>query len=97
MKDSAMLVHLYRIAQEAISNAVRHGCASRVTISLSAVDGEGLLSISDNGAGFVEPAKDHDGMGLRIMKYRAGMIGGALEVGQGSTYGVVVSCRFRPA
>jgi len=95
--ESAMLVHLYRIAQEAISNAVRHGCASRVTISLSAVDGEGLLSISDNGAGFVEPAKDHDGMGLRIMKYRAGMIGGALEVGQGSTYGVVVSCRFRPA
>jgi two-component system, LuxR family, sensor kinase FixL len=95
--DAAMSTHLYRIAQEAISNAIRHGRADEIAILLDAEADEAVLSITDNGSGFAEPEKNHDGMGLRIMKYRAGMIGGILEVGQANGTGAVVMCRFRPA
>jgi two-component system sensor kinase FixL len=95
--DAAMSTHLYRIAQEAISNAIRHGRADEIAILLDAEADEAVLSITDNGSGFAEPKKNHDGMGLRIMKYRAGMIGGILEVGQANGTGAVVMCRFRPA
>jgi len=94
--DESMAMHLYRIAQEATSNAIRHGGAGQITISLHADGGEALLSITDNGHGFAEPKKDHHGMGLRIMKFRAGMIGGTLEVERANSTGAVVSCRFRP-
>ena len=94
--DEAASTHLYRIAQEAISNAIRHGGANKITILLESEGPEALLSVSDNGSGFGEPKKDHRSMGLRIMQYRAGMIGGTLEIGQGSGRGAVVACRFRP-
>jgi len=95
--DAAVSTHLYRIAQEAISNAIRHGGANDVTISLAdAGGGEAVLSITDNGSGIAQPKMDHRGMGLRIMKYRAGMIGGTLEVVGAASKGTVVTCRFRP-
>jgi PAS domain S-box-containing protein len=94
--DAAVSTHLYRIAQEAISNAIRHGEADEITISLKMEGPEALLSISDNGAGFGEPKKDHRGMGMRIMKYRAGMIGGRLEIARGPKKGAIITCRFRP-
>ena len=94
--DAAVSTHLYRIAQEAISNAIRHGGADEITIGLEAEGNDAVLSVSDNGAGFAEPKKDHQGMGLRIMKFRAGMIGGILEMGGAGGTGAVVSCRFRP-
>jgi two-component system CheB/CheR fusion protein len=95
--NDAVSTHLYRIAQEAISNAIRHGSANKVTILLEAEGCEAILSVSDNGSGFAAPKKDHRGMGLRIMQYRAGMIGGSLEIARGNGKGAVVSCRFRPA
>jgi len=94
--DAAVSTHLYRIAQEAVSNAIRHGGADEIAISLEAGALETVLSISDNGTGFAEPKEDNQGMGLRIMKYRAGMIDGLLEVGQANGKGVMVMCRFRP-
>jgi len=97
VEDAAVSTHLYRIAQEAISNAIRHGRADDIGICLDAAAGEAVLSITDNGLGFSAPKKERRGMGLRIMKYRAGMIGGALEVGRANGAGTVVSCRFRPA
>jgi signal transduction histidine kinase len=93
----ASITHLYRIAQEAISNAVRHGGATDVAISVAVQGSEAILSISDNGGGYTEPEKNHQGMGLRIMKYRAGMIGGTFEISSPNATGCVVSCRFRPA
>lgn len=95
--DAAVSTHLYRIAQEAISNAIRHGGADDIAISLSAEADEAVLSVTDNGSGFAEPKKESHGMGMRIMKYRAGMIGGTFNVRPANGGGVLVSCRFRPA
>ena len=95
--DVAACTHLYRIAQEAISNAQRHGGATEVIIRLEAEGGEAVLSVTDNGHGFAEPREDRPGMGLRIMQYRAGMIGGTLDIGRGEDGGgAVITCRFRP-
>jgi two-component system sensor kinase FixL len=83
---------LYRIAQEAVSNAIKHGKASRITIQLSASAGRALLIVVDNGTGFSPPSSKHKGMGLRIMEYRAGMIGGALSISRDEAGGTTVQC-----
>ncbi|HEY3656735.1 MAG TPA: PAS domain S-box protein [Steroidobacteraceae bacterium] len=82
--------HLYRIAQEALTNTARHGRASAVAIFLLVTKGKFLLRITDNGSGFGETARSGTGMGLKIMKYRAGMIGAKLEIGPNYPHGTVV-------
>jgi PAS domain S-box-containing protein len=84
-------VHIYRIVQEAISNAVRHGKADRIQITLEP-EGDALrLEVHDNGSGLPSGWDTRSGFGLRIMKYRAGLIGGRLDIR--STDGeTVVSC-----
>ena len=90
--DPAIATHLYRIAQEAVSNAVKHGKAPRVVIRL-AVDPERLLlSVTDNGQGFPKVLPRDGGMGLRIMRYRAGMIGGLLSTESKQGGGTTVLC-----
>jgi signal transduction histidine kinase len=84
---------LYRIAQEAVHNAVEHGAAREVQINLAFYGNNLLLTIRDNGKGFPSSANGN-GMGLRIMRYRAQCIGGSCEV-QSSDEGTVVSCRVR--
>ncbi|MFB3787487.1 MAG: ATP-binding protein [bacterium] len=70
--------HIYRIAQEAVSNAVKHAKAAHIGITLQKA-GQGLiLMVDDDGAGFAEGWEQRGGMGLRIMRYRAGMIGAKL-------------------
>jgi PAS domain S-box-containing protein len=86
--------HLYRIAQEAVHNAIKHGHASRITIALTDVDGRGILSIRDDGLGIAEAAPNQEGMGLHIMRYRAGIIGGVLEVVRCGERGTLVTCMF---
>jgi signal transduction histidine kinase len=87
--------HLLRIAQEAVRNAFSHGRADRIHISVEAVDGSGLLSIQDNGVGLSENHRDHDGIGLHTMHYRARAIGGSLTVGRRPEGGTMVACAFR--
>ena len=82
--------HLYRIAQEALTNAARHGHASRVEIALSATHHAFLLCVSDDGEGMAEDAAPYTGMGLNIMKYRAGMIGAKFEIVSRKPRGTVV-------
>jgi signal transduction histidine kinase len=82
--------HLYRIAQEALTNAARHGHASRVEIALSAARHAFLLCVSDDGEGMAEDAAPYTGMGLNIMKYRAGMIGAKFEIVSRKPRGTVV-------
>ena len=82
--DNATATHLYRIAQEALHNAMRHSRADQIQISLSERQGRIVLEVRDNGIGIDRTAKRHvgpaaGGMGLRIMEYRAGIIGGALR------------------
>ena len=95
MDDNKVGTHLYRIAQEAIHNAVRHGRATRVTISLLRLADGIRLTITDDGAGFSGSAPGSAGMGLRIMKFRAGVIGGALEIQPAEERGTRVTCSFR--
>ena len=82
---------LYRIAQEAVHNAVEHGAAREVQINLSFNHETMVLTIRDNGKGFDSNANGN-GMGLRIMRYRAQCIGGSCNV-QSSSEGTVVMCR----
>ncbi len=89
-------MHLYRIAQEAVSNAVRHSGASGIQITLDQENGEISLSIEDDGAGLPCKAPQAEGMGLRTMQYRAALIGGKLEVGPASHGGTQVVCRLIP-
>jgi two-component system, LuxR family, sensor kinase FixL len=78
--DHTVAIHLYRIAQEAVSNAVRHGKARRIGISLVAEDHAAVLEVKDNGVGLPPKLPRRSGIGLRIMRYRAEVIGGALTV-----------------
>jgi len=87
--------NLYRIAQEAITNAVRHGKASRVEVRCGNVDGRVELTIADDGAGIGEAdgASNGGGLGLHIMSYRARSIGGDLSVQPRAEGGTLVRCR----
>ena len=91
--DIATATHLYRIAQEAISNAVRHGKAKHTTNTLAMEDDGCALRIEDDGTGLPEPQPAHPGMGLRIMQHRAAMIGGAFRIAR-ATKGTVATCTF---
>ena len=82
--------HLYRIAQEALTNAARHGHASRVDILLQVTRSTFSLCINDNGEGICLPTSPYSGMGLKIMKYRAGMIGAKFEIAPTEPHGTVV-------
>jgi len=85
--------HLYRIAQEALTNAVRHSRASEVTIALEVIGGELQLRIDDTGRGFTHhPPDGATGLGLKIMRYRAEMLGGDLMIETCSNGGASVRC-----
>ncbi len=88
----AALNHLYRIAQEAVLNAIRHGSAKHVGISLVLSDGRIRLRIVDDGRGLGAAAAAPAGLGRRIMRYRAQMLGGTCEVGPAGAQGVRVEC-----
>ena len=92
--DGNVATHLYHIAQEAVTNAVRHGRARDILIRLSETDNRGTLLVRDDGQGLVEPPNDHPGMGLQIMRYRADMIRGKLELRSEKAHGTSVTCKF---
>lgn len=84
---------IYRIAQEAIYNAVRHSRAERITVRLSETGREICLAVTDNGCGLPTDVSRAPGMGLRVMRYRAGVIGGKLVVQPRTRGGTEVICR----
>jgi signal transduction histidine kinase len=86
--------HLFRIAQEAVHNAAKHAGASQIVIELTAMDSELALRVVDDGVGMPDAATDGEGIGLRLMKHRASLIGGSLSVQQGPQGGTTVVCRF---
>ncbi len=92
--DANVSTHLYRIAQEAVNNAIRHGQAHHIVISLSARRGQGTLEIRDDGSGLPASATNCSGMGMQIMNYRARMIGGSLKVETARPCGVMITCQF---
>ncbi|HME38249.1 MAG TPA: PAS domain S-box protein [Steroidobacteraceae bacterium] len=88
--DETAASHLYRIAQEALTNSARHGHATLVDIFLQAAGNAFLLCIMDNGEGIRLPISPYSGMGLKIMKYRAGIIGARFEIAPNEPRGTVV-------
>ena len=95
--DGTRDLNLYRIAQEALNNAMKHAQAKVIVIALES-EGESIsLRISDDGVGFEAGRKEGNGMGLNIMHYRARTIGGVLEIQSNSPAGTVVSCTIDAA
>ncbi len=93
IRDNIAATHLYRIAQEAINNAVKHGQAKRIIVSLKPAGDKISLSVTDDGIGFSKKSRKGSGMGIYTMKYRAGVIGAALEVNSAGK-GAAVTCIF---
>jgi signal transduction histidine kinase len=92
IRDKGVAMHLYRITQEAINNATKHGKATNVLVSLID-DGKAMtLRIADDGTGITETAAASDGIGLGLMRYRARLLGGELSIEGLHAGGTVVSC-----
>jgi PAS domain S-box-containing protein len=87
-------IHIYRIIQECIGNAVKHAMPKHIIIESQAGDGEHSFSVTDDGCGFAVPA-DNPGMGLHLMRYRARVIGAKLTIDQPQEGGCRVTCRLR--
>ncbi|MFO1476754.1 MAG: PAS domain-containing sensor histidine kinase [Verrucomicrobiota bacterium] len=94
--DNEAALHLYFIAQEAALNAVKHGRASRVTVSLAPQGDQFELAVRDNGRGFQMNSPSRTGMGIRIMRYRARVIGATLDLKSDPGTGTTLSCEFHP-
>lgn len=92
--DGLTATHIFRIAQEAVHNAVKHGDPEKISITLKERHGRLDLIIKDDGRGMCEEG-DKDGMGLRIMLFRSKLIGGALEIdsepGKGTSVHLILS------
>ena len=83
---------IYRIAQEATTNAVRHGKAAHINISLRITKTHAILSIINDGLDFPVLESKNKGFGLKIMEYRSDLIGGTLDISKGKKGGTVVTC-----
>ncbi len=92
IREETRALQLYRIAQEAITNAVRHGHAAQINVAAINDDGRLTLTISDDGVGIAPLKPSSSGMGLRIMEYRARRLGGVLTVNRRKEGGTLVTC-----
>ncbi len=92
--DSNLATHLYRIAQEAVHNAIRHGKSQNIEVVLSGKNDTGTLTIRDDGEGFQKQPENQPVVGLSIMNYRADMVGGSLKVQPNEDRGITVTCVF---
>jgi PAS domain S-box-containing protein len=93
--DPTTANHLYRIAQEAVSNALRHGQPRRVRVGLHATPQGIQLSVTDDGTGIANGNNtgwEAKGLGVSTMRYRANLIGAALNIGPANGQGVLVTC-----
>ena len=94
--DNAVALHLFYIVQEAVANAVKHGKAKNVRISLEKKNQRYALKIKDDGVGFPLNNNNHPGMGLRIMNYRARVIGATFQLKSDPGAGTQITCAFVP-
>ena len=93
MRDDAFATQLYRIAQEAATNAAKHAAAERIDICISVDAAELTLAIMDDGVGFPNNASDSKGLGLRLMRHGAALIGGTFKVRQNGQRGTIATCK----
>ena len=93
--DNQMAIHLYHIAQEAVTNAIKHGQTHNVRVTLEGAPQAITLKIQDDGIGISDDAHSAKGIGLRIMQYRNDLIGGQLTVERVEQSGTLVKCNLR--
>ncbi|MCE5256304.1 MAG: substrate-binding domain-containing protein [Spirochaetaceae bacterium] len=93
VRDSRKALQLYRIVQEALSNAVKYSKASEIKVGLYADRENITVEVADNGIGIPRNAKEEGGLGFHILRYRASVIGGELRVRSSSGEGTTVTCR----
>ncbi|MEX1211236.1 MAG: PAS domain S-box protein [Balneolaceae bacterium] len=91
-EDANHVTHIYRIAQEAVSNAVKHGGAEKVQIHLSGSADRIRLRVEDDGKGFEEDWDEKGGLGVRIMQFRAGLIGATIDITDSTLGGASIIC-----
>lgn len=92
VEDTEAATHLYRISQEAVNNAIRHGKPRQIIISLANRKGQVELTIEDDGGGLPDDWQPKRGLGTRIMAHRAAMIGGTFSIEPNPTGGTFVKC-----
>lgn len=92
--DTGVATHLYYIAREAVNNAIKHGQARNIVISLASDPRQGSLRIQDDGCGIASGLPGNKGMGLHLMNYRARMVGGSIEINRVAAGGTMVACFF---
>jgi hypothetical protein len=90
--DNQTATHLYRLSQESVTNALKHGRARNITISLTGDNDLITLKIADDGTGLAENHHESSGTGLRIMRYRAELIRAKLTIGRARTNGTQMTC-----
>lgn len=91
-ENQSRALHLYRIIQEAINNALKHGKADSINIQILEHDRHISVEIQDDGVGFSDRRSDHDGKGIQIMKHRARMMGGNLDLLRTENNRTMVRC-----
>lgn len=94
IQNNLVATHLFRITQEAINNAIKHGQAKNIVIALNPANDVNVLTVTDDGRGFSGEAAPATGMGLHIMKYRASVVNADLLVQSSVGGGTSVICRF---
>jgi PAS domain S-box-containing protein len=97
IEDNAIATHLFRIAQEAVTNAIKHGRSGRIEISLAKTPERINLVVRGNGPSITARNGKKPGMGMRIMRYRAGMIGGSFAIRKEAGGGTAVVCSIHPS
>ncbi len=95
LENTEVAVHLYRITQEAITNAIKHGKTRDVQIDLACGKDESTLTVKNDGLDFPKEFEVKGrGMGLQIMKHRVNIIGGSLDIHKADEGGTIVICKF---
>src|SRR6266536_565103 len=94
IRDSAIATQLYRIAQEAVANSIKHAAAQRITIQLAMNRCALSLAISDDGIGFPDRLPRSEGLGLQLMRHGASLAGASLDVRRNGQRGTIVTCKL---
>jgi signal transduction histidine kinase len=93
-RDNAVATHIFYIVLESMSNAVKHGASENISVSLIHT-GSGIeIMVRDDGKGFSKDDFSGKGIGLALMKYRADIIGGMLNISKNEPVGTLITCRI---
>jgi PAS domain S-box-containing protein len=94
ISDNSSALHLYRIVQEALNNAIKHARANQIRVSVGIEGTRGCLVIHDNGSGFQQSPDKSSGLGLRIMQHRCGLIDAEFKIESSRNEGTEIKCYF---